>query len=427
MVVNDGTSRQLRGDRFGGVSLGNTAPLFWEPFENGANSASRILPTATTMAGAISGTDGVKLNSGNITTVNTGILYSTRKHFPRIARGPLHDKQRVRVAHVNNAVAEWGFGFGNTATASPTVGAYFQFTSAGVLQAVLTINGVDRSIAMASGAYSGFTWDGTKYYTTDILLDDDSATFIIQDTNTGMILAEQTLSLQLTEPRLHNASHIPSFIALRNTASAPASAPAVWCSDWMVGILDTQLNTPGHFRAAQAGYGANYNPTTFTQNANNTNITAPTNAALSNTAAGYTTLGGRFGFAAVGGLVTDYALFVFTVPSPYQLVITGIDIETYNTGAAGGATPTLLDWTIGVNGTAANLTSSGHNREFVGAQSLPASVPMGGKAERISQKFDAPLVCDAGLTVAIILRIPVGAATASQVIQGGIKVHGYFE
>ena len=53
-----------------------------------------------------------------------------------------------------------------------------------------------------------------------------------------------------------------------------------------------------------AGYTANY-----------ANSAAPANASLANITAGYTTLGGQFQFAAVGGAETDFALFAFLNPA----------------------------------------------------------------------------------------------------------------
>lgn len=425
-VTNDGNGRIARGDRFGSQAVALVTPLMWEPFEAAVISANRLVATATTMAAAQTAL-GLQINSGLITTINTGYMLATRKQFPRIMRGPLQFKTRLRLAHVNNAVMEWGFGGGNTATASPNVGAYFQITSGGVMQGVLTINGVDRTIAMNTAPWGSFSLDVTKYYTFDVLMDDDDVTFIVQDTSTGLIVSEQKLALALTEGRLSNVTHLPAFVALRNTGSAPATAPQIILTDLFVGMLDSVLNSPWQQRAAQMGLGANYSPTAFTQASNGANSTAPTNATLSNTAAGYTTLGGRFGFVAVGGLATDYNLFGFTVPAPYQFVCTGVDIETYNTGAAVATTPTLLDWSIGVNGASANLNTGAFIRDFLGVQSFPVAAAIGAKAERISTKFDAPLVCEAGLSLAIILRMPIATATASQVIQGGVKVHGFFE
>lgn len=68
----------------------------------------------------------------------------------------------------------------------------------------------------------------------------------------------------------------------------------------MAGMGQSCVNAPD---SATAGSTANY-----------ANTAAPASATLSNTAAGYTTLGGQFQFAAVAG-ETDYALFAFLVPA----------------------------------------------------------------------------------------------------------------
>jgi hypothetical protein len=418
--ANDGNARLGRADRFGSQAVALVTPLMSEPFEGATLSANRLLATATTMAAAQTAL-GFTINSGNITTINTGYLLSTRKHFPRVMRAPLQFKARARLSYQANSVMELGFGGGNTATASPTVGAYFQVTAAGVVQPVLTYNTVD----VTGPAISGI--DRNNFYTFDVLLDDDGATFVVQDTATSLILYEQSLLLPLTQGRLSNVTHLPAFFAVRNTGVAPATAPFLIATDWFVGVLDTVLNSPWPHRSAQMGLGSNYNPTTFAQAAQGANSAAPANGTLGNGAASYTTLGGRFSFVAVGGLATDYCLFGFTVPSPYQFVCTGVDVETYNTGAAVATTPTLLDWSIGVNGASANLGTGAHIRDFIGAQSFPVAAAIGAKADRVSAKYDAPLVCEAGLNLAIILRMPIATATASQVLQGCVKVHGYFE
>ena len=71
-------------------------------------------------------------------------------------------------------------------------------------------------------------------------------------------------------------------------------------------------------------------------------------AVLSNTAAGYTTLGGQFQFAALVGAETDYALFAFQVPlaaaggGNRNLVIRGVRIETFNMGAPEGSASQVM-------------------------------------------------------------------------------------
>ena len=41
--------------------------------------------------------------------------------------------------------------------------------------------------------------------------------------------------------------------------------------------------------------------------------------------------------------------------------------------------------------------------------------------------FEVPLRTDPGRLMHVIVRVPVGTATASQVISGSVTIRGYFE
>lgn len=173
--------------------------------------------------------------------------------------------------------------------------------------------------------------------------------------------------------------------------------------------------------------------------ANYANSTAPTSATLSNTAAGYTTLGGQFQFAAVAGAETDYALFAFQVPAATtavtgrNLIIRGIWIDTYNTGAAVATTSTLLQWALGVGSTAVSLatTDAAATRARavipLGSQYFAIGAPVGANTNRIDVNLDAPLVVEPSTYLHVILKMPIGTATASQIIRGVVGINGYFE
>ena len=183
-------------------------------------------------------------------------------------------------------------------------------------------------------------------------------------------------------------------------------------------------------RGAAAGQSANY-----------VNSTAPASATLSNTAAGYTTLGGQFQFAAVAGLETDFALFAFQVPAAAaaggnrNLVIRGVRIEAYNMGAASATTPTLLQWALGVGSTGVSLATADSltagtrapRRIALGIQSIPIGTAIGGNVAPIDVNLDAPLYVAAGTFLHVILRMPVGTATGAQIIRGTVLINGYYE
>lgn len=170
-----------------------------------------------------------------------------------------------------------------------------------------------------------------------------------------------------------------------------------------------------------------------TQTANHANSTSPSSASLSNTAAGYTTLGGRWQFAAVGGAATDYALFAFQVPATHRMRIRGVAISTVNTGAAVATTATILDWSLGVNSTAVSLATTDSDPVYaprripLGVQGFILGAGIGAVANDLWRIFEYSPVVQPSRYAHIILQMPVGTATASQVIRGDVFVDACFE
>jgi hypothetical protein len=424
-VLNDDNFRLTRGDRIGSMSISLNNVLFSEPFEGATISTpNRVATTFNTFSGVQTSAGGLNFNSTNITTTGAAALLTSNRQFPRYQRAPLHAKFRARIAHAANAVTELGFGLPSAPSSSPTVGAYFQVTAGGVVQGVLTFSGVDvttTSITMPGGWQSNF-------YVWDIILDDDEAKFFVQDTSTGLIIAERRIQVAASAVRLWNASRLPAFARL-HFPTAPASAASLILSSLDVVMMDAFMNKPWAHTATQMGLGCEVNPTTFAQTANYANTAAPTSASLSNTVAGYATLGGQFQFAAVAGAETDYALFGFTVPAPYSFVCTGIDISTFNMGAPSATTPTLLQWFASPDQIAISLAPATNRRVALGTQSIAVAAPIGGMADRdvVRDFANAPLVTNPGRIMVIGLKMPVGTATASQIIRGVCAVKGYFE
>lgn len=413
--MNDGTMRPHRADRWGNLGLAWHNPQFSEMFEGGTVSPTRWLVTAATMAAAQATVTGLTINSGNITTVSTGYLVRTTRLFTRTQRSPIQFKCRARLEHYINSVIEIGFGDASAATGVNTTGAYFQVTTGGVLQPVVTYNSVDR-------AGSSITFNPAKYYTFDILIDDDEAIFTVQDTETEIIISSQTIKLPGASPRMLSATQIPAMLRLYNTGVAPSAAPHLIATYAYVGQMDANLNASHSDLMSAWCRSALENPFTGVQAAQFVNSAAPSNATLSNTAAGYNTLGGLFSFAAVAGAATDYQLFGFQTPANLQ--IEEIEIETWNTGAPVTTTPHLLVWGLVTQLTAVSLATAGQLRYALGSQSLPVAAAIGANATRITKTFKTPVLCSSGRFVGITLRMPVASATASQVIQGHVSVSG---
>ena len=230
----------------------------------------------------------------------------------------------------------------------------------------------------------------------------------------------------MTGSRLLSSTQIPLQIQLFNSAVSPTTAPVVVVSDVYVSGLDADYNLSSQHIHSLHSRNATQHPFSGAQSAQFVNSAVPANATLSNTTAGYATLGGLFQFVAVAGAVTDYALFVYQVPVNSNLVITGIDIDTWNTGAAVATTPTLMMWGLHANNTVASLASSVGSKIPLGTQILPIGTVIGGTANRLSKSYDTPIVVNSGKYLAISLRMPVGTATASQEIAGMVNIDGYF-
>lgn len=421
MGLNDGRLVPQRVDRFGSLGMALNTPRLNESFEGATTHPMRWLITNTTMAATQTTIGGLLFNSGTITTVTTGYMIKSAQLFQKTQRMPIQAKFRLRQNHFNNSVMEFGFMDAATFNGANTVGAYWQRTSSGEMRPVVTYNSVDVSGANIAGSLNS-----SNYYTFDIVMDDDEAVFYCQDTTTGTLISKQSIKLPVTGQRLLSSTGLPVGARLYNTGVAPATAPQMILTDVSVVTLDSDYNFPAPHLYSMQGRASYENPHTGAQAATFANSAAPANATLSNTAAGYTTLGGLFSFAAVAGAATDYALFGFQIPSPANFQCTGIDIETWNTGAAVATTPTLLVWGIATQLTAVSLATAAHARIPIGSQSFPVAAAIGANAQRISKQFQTPIFCSAGRFFDIILRMPVGTATASQVVQGMVNVEGYF-
>lgn len=422
MGVNDRSELPTRVDRIGGVASALHLPHFFDSFENTTFNPVRWTTSSSTMNITQTNAAGVTLNSTAVNNVNAGYLIQTTKRYIKTQRSPLQARIRQRIVPYNNSVMNFGLHDASTFNGVISTGAYWQVTASGVVQPVLTFNSVDQT-----GSDIRSLLNFNNFYIWDVILDDDFVTFTVQDSSTGLLISKQVIRVPATAQRALSSSQLPLNIQLYNTASAPATGPQIIVSDVYVAALDADPNKPWpHVMAGQSRVSLHH-PHVGSQTAQWSNSAEPGNASLSNTAAGYTLLGGKFQFIAPAGAATDYALFAFSVPAPSNFMMTGIDIEAWNIGAAVATTPTLLTWALSVDSTAASLATVTVNRIGLGAQDFPVGAAIGARAQRISKSFQTPLHCGPTRILHVILRVPVGTATPSQVIAGMVNIEGYWD
>lgn len=401
-------------------------------FEQGF-AASAISPSiwqsvVTTMTTAVNN-NAVVLNSGN--SVASGAV--ARLVAYRQAEAPRGADRiiawRVMMPTlVTGAVTEFG-AFTATGTAAPTAGCFFRYGSDGVLRGVsVSVSGAESTTAVITTPSLNVAHDYIIWVMGSAIV------FQIDNVVVGSITLGDTAPSPVT-------SESAPFCARVYNNAATATAQQVQLMRCLGALYGGTFGYDRRFLAALNGdiaaqgiVGASTGYLT-----NWANSAAPVSATLSNTAAGYTTLGGQFQFAAVAGAETDYALFAFQVPAQSAtnqgrtLLVHGITIDTINTGAAVATSATVLQWGIGFDGSAVSLATAdaaaakAPRRVPIGIQSFAVGAAVGAQANTLDRVFQQPLVVNAGNYLHVILKMPIGTATASQIIRGTVTIDGTWE
>lgn len=371
----------------------------------------------------------INLNAGaSVATATYAILTSIKAlqlygHLPFT----VVIRAKINITPIANATVELGIGVAAT-TAAPTDGAFYRWAPDGTFRCVINNAGVET----LSAALPAPAINTEHIFEIDVV--EDNVFFTLDD----VVIA--TVNVPATQAYPVNNGRQTVFARTFNGGTSPATAPQLGIGQ--VNIVQEDLNQNKLWKEIlmSLGRGSYQQPITpYTQTANHANSTDPVSATLSNTAAGYTTLGGRWQFAAVAGATTDYALFAFQVPATYQLNLSGIAISSLLTGAAIATTATILDWSLGLNASAVSLataesppTTYAPRRIPLGMQSFVLVAPngpmqIGDVAPDLIRNFDPPLIVDGGRFLHVILEVPLGTATASQVFRGDVQLNGYFE
>ena len=364
----------------------------------------------------------------------------TYRTFPLYAAYTVYLNMILREANdtATNAVSEWGFGYA-TSTTAPTDGVFFRRLSGGALRAVLAFNSSETEVTITTTNVPG--GDGTGSYSATernhylIEYTHNTCNFWINDTLVAAIPSPST------QPGPTSAWSQPVFARVYNSGVASAGRRIeLGC----ITVEQADMNSGKNWAHVMAGTGGgayqNQPGSASGFTANWANSAAPASASLSNTTAGYTTLGGQYQFAASATNETDWALFGYTNPAGTStlpgktLYVTGIRIgEMCVTGAA-GVNATMFFWAAAAGSTAVSLATTdaaatvAPRRVSLGSQCFLAAAAVGTQSPGFYVDFgNSPLVVPAGCFFHVIVKQLNGAATASLVWRGTVLVNGYFE
>jgi hypothetical protein len=373
------------------------------------------------------------LNSNNSVTANQFVNLRTARTFPIFGSYSLYCQFDALVINsaASNVFGEVGLGY-STQGNVPTDGAFFRWGINGTLKGVV----VNNNVAVETAEITLPPDNETHQYL--IVVGDKSVHFWIDQVLVGTI----ELLVNVSGAGSVLIAEQP-FMARMFVNGVPTAAKRIQIANLNISLGDANITRSWATTMAGMELGSYQSipGAAATQTAQWANSAAPANATLSNTAAGYTTLGGQFSFAAVAGAETDYALFAFQIPvgsvaqPGKNLIIRNIRIDTFNTGAAVATTGHVLMWALGVGSTLANLATVDNGNTGVtspvriplGVQSMPVGAAIGYRAETIDVNLDAAVYVPNGTFVHVILRMPIATATASQVIRGIVHINGFYE
>lgn len=426
---NDDWATMIRNDRKGNIITGNFVSELIDNFEGTTINAQKWTATSTTFVPAQTTVGGYNLNNTNLLTANAVTVLQSQRLFYKYPRVPLQLKVRLRANIPTNANADFGFGVPTSTTLIVPNGCCVRIIN-GNWYAVITYNNAEIT-PVPIYATDGITQLNTantssEHYVVDLIADDDNLLVTVQNTQTGDKVGEASVNVPLSSLKMWGATALPTYFRLWNGSTPPSVAPILTITELQVLTTDWNIQPDMSQTAGNLGLTAGRNPFTGAQLENHTNSTAPVSATLSNTAAGYTTLGGKFQFAAVAGAITDYALFGFTVPAGSKFSCEGIHIELYNTVVAVATTPTIFEWAMGFNSSAVTLATANIIRRQIGCQNFQIGAGVGACATPLDVSFITPELVESGRFVHVILNMPIGTATATEIFRGTVLIKGRF-
>jgi len=405
-----------------------------ETFNYAAQNTGKHIYRSTTMANAWTA-NGLQVNSGSITTINTGTLLQTYGYFP------LHGAQSTYCTmsagfnvstFPTNTTLDFGmFLAASTVPFAPTDGVFFRVDSTGMV-GVINFNGTQTFTPTFVTEPAGPNWTpviGEKYSFL-ITINESNVEFWIDNVIYG------TITVPLSQGQPFQSASLPMGIRQAIGGVAASAAMQFLLSDVTISIggptYSDRLSVIGN--RIYGSYQALSGSTPMGSLATLPNSTNPTAAAPSNTAltanlpAG---LGGQGVATAAAAAATDLIFGSFQVPpgtvavQGRRLVIRAVMVDAVNTGAIVATNPTTIQWSLAFGHTAAPLntaeaaTTKAPRRVSLGFMTWPVGAAIGAQSQtgRIFADFgDAAAFVNPGEFVALVGKFLLGSATPSQTI-----------
>ena len=431
------TPRLLRSMSDGALADGRPMLCFCDPVEGAAVNTNLWLQTLTTMT-VTQAAGTMLLNAGPSFATTVGALQTAQHFAPLPGRAKLIFRSRQRhTQHYNNNLIELGFANATSATTTLEVqgvsGAVWQKDGTGQYIPSVFVSGSRVSGTPISNSAFAAQVPPTDFAVFEIELDEYGAWFRVV-TSAGVLVtgSEQRIDFGVTIGDWA-VTHYTPMVRTYNSG-ATGTAVQVYVGQTEVYLLDCDHNKPWSHQLAGMGYNWTQNPvSTFAQLANYVNLTAPTTRTPTNTTALEPTLGGHVswnnaGTSFAGDDTKDWVLFGWQNPSPYTFYLTGLRLATANLGAANGATPYTIEYSLQAGGVAVTLVGATNRFIPLGFQTLAAAALVGALFDRDTDwRPGTPVAIQPGRWLHLVGRVINGTATSGQVIRTAMAPDGYFE
>lgn len=398
-----------------------------ETFNYTAQNTGKFSHAFTTLTATVSAA-GLLLNSGSGVATSTGMTFGTFGQFP-CGMGVTHAYYETSVsfsatAPPANVVVDIGaFQRGATTAFAPLDGAFFRFTSAGMV-GVISRSGVETQ----TGPFN-FTFEANHNYLLTASITEKRVRFWIDDVAMGSIEnggAGQPF----------NSAALPWSVRQANVGAAGGVFQTL-VTDYTVSlggpVFADSLGVTGN---RSLGSYQGLSGGTMGSLARYTNNTTTAAGAGSNTAvivSHSAAIGGEYTMTAQATGTTDNIVCSYQVPAGTTAVqgrrmrVQGVKIAAANIGAAVATTATLLSYNLAFGHTAISLattesasfatgTTKAARRIPLGVQSWPVGAAIGAAATDVYMPFTTPVYVNPGEFIAVAAKFVVGTATASQAI-----------
>lgn len=402
-------------------------PSFYDPIESTTLDVRKWNQPVSTMT-ITQAAGQITLNAASATASGNVARLTSWQQFPMygvVGCGAYWSFRFSQASLPTNQIVEMGL-VQHTSTTAATSGVYFQTTTSGTFQAVRTFNSGDTTTAVT------LTSPNTVHFA-KIVRGESSVLFFLDHT---VVATMDITSTAATVGSITDTQYFPMSFRIQNSGVASAGNQLIVGPVTVFCDGDDTLGY-GHRMARmgsqlQAANGSGLATRTGVQNPNWANSAAPSSATLSNTAGGYTTLGGQYQFAATATNETDWALFAYQNGAQQNLYVTSIYADMCITGAA-SVNATNFFWAAATSATAVSLAGTDNlGAGTTGPRRLPlfsmghlAAAAQGACLGSYSRTFDPPLVVEPTRFLHIILKSLNQAATASLVYRGVVGIHGH--